>query len=782
MGRYEFKEGASAKFWEHDVDGSRLIVRYGRLGTQGQTKEKTFANPEAARKEEAKLVKEKVGKGYVKSGETNSAAAPAPAAAPKADVPKAEKKRAAKPRAVDEPADEPDVGQAPEPAVSSAAAPSEEEGGKLFSARALPTRTRPEPAPSSGETSTPDEIWARFRQTAQSLGAEVSETPPAITSVNEVVQWGAALHNWDALHGPGGRNCSGDPKHVARKSAAALLMEWLIASHGALLAVQAASRFLAANSNRSSYSASAWSDVLSLALRAALTRAPETGYDEALAWCLAECEAQPDWRRSAYFAFIFADDRSKQHALQPLEVLKAAAAQGVDVTNELQLFPLIVDAPPSEVAAWRTRKSYFFYFFYSDVSADEASATLMAVANASGEHATPLLGWLLYYGVDQARTQIASAILETREDAALAELLPFLHEKWIRQALDLGAAAYPAFIFRQCLAVSASGRVEPAIRARVADLIARHGQETAREWANGLGAKAVKHLEALIGDSDALASAEALPAMFRDPPWRRTKGKVADDIVLAVQPIATPFAFPPAKNKAAYPQRQNRELPVKDMTGLAAFLIEAEAAPRPSWGKKPAAPERAPSKAMSPDEALAWLTQRLVVLNRASHGQVRWSNYGQLYETLERLPEPLALALWELTGPALNAGVYWDYVGPAMLLRFGERALPGLLKLIESDPVLALEFAAQVDAPGIAPFAARALLAPEEGAGAGDRMAARPSAHGHDAPDPRRRGRPRRGARRRRERPALVRQRRPRGRKRACGAGCRIREVRAACS
>jgi predicted DNA-binding WGR domain protein len=54
----------SSKFWIGDVRGKTLTVTFGRIGTDGQQKPKSFATPEAARAAYRKLVKEKLGKGY----------------------------------------------------------------------------------------------------------------------------------------------------------------------------------------------------------------------------------------------------------------------------------------------------------------------------------------------------------------------------------------------------------------------------------------------------------------------------------------------------------------------------------------------------------------------------------------------------------------------------------------------------------------------------------------------------------------------------------------------
>ncbi len=65
MRRFEFVEGSSSKFWEVSASGDALTVRYGRIGTNGQTQTKSFASAAKAQAEHDKLIREKTGKGYV---------------------------------------------------------------------------------------------------------------------------------------------------------------------------------------------------------------------------------------------------------------------------------------------------------------------------------------------------------------------------------------------------------------------------------------------------------------------------------------------------------------------------------------------------------------------------------------------------------------------------------------------------------------------------------------------------------------------------------------------
>jgi len=64
----EFEEGTSSKFWRARVDGKTLYVNYGKIGSNGQTQIKDFADNGTAMKELDKLVREKRKKGYIDAG------------------------------------------------------------------------------------------------------------------------------------------------------------------------------------------------------------------------------------------------------------------------------------------------------------------------------------------------------------------------------------------------------------------------------------------------------------------------------------------------------------------------------------------------------------------------------------------------------------------------------------------------------------------------------------------------------------------------------------------
>ncbi len=58
-------EDGASKFWEVCVADCQLTVRYGRIGTKGQTQSRVFPDAAAALREQEKLIRSKVAKGYL---------------------------------------------------------------------------------------------------------------------------------------------------------------------------------------------------------------------------------------------------------------------------------------------------------------------------------------------------------------------------------------------------------------------------------------------------------------------------------------------------------------------------------------------------------------------------------------------------------------------------------------------------------------------------------------------------------------------------------------------
>jgi predicted DNA-binding WGR domain protein len=68
--RFEFVSGPSSKFWEISTSNDSFTVRFGRLGTAGQSQTKSFGDDASARREAESLIAQKLKKGYVEISRT----------------------------------------------------------------------------------------------------------------------------------------------------------------------------------------------------------------------------------------------------------------------------------------------------------------------------------------------------------------------------------------------------------------------------------------------------------------------------------------------------------------------------------------------------------------------------------------------------------------------------------------------------------------------------------------------------------------------------------------
>jgi predicted DNA-binding WGR domain protein len=62
--RFEYTDDTSNKFWEIEVKGKEVVVRWGRIGTNGQAQTKEFADAVTADNHAAKLIAQKLARGY----------------------------------------------------------------------------------------------------------------------------------------------------------------------------------------------------------------------------------------------------------------------------------------------------------------------------------------------------------------------------------------------------------------------------------------------------------------------------------------------------------------------------------------------------------------------------------------------------------------------------------------------------------------------------------------------------------------------------------------------
>ncbi|ORR91559.1 hypothetical protein BIQ82_11500, partial [Escherichia coli] len=65
MKTYIYQDEKSHKFWAVEQQGNELHINWGKVGSNGQSQVKSFADAAAAEKAELKLIAEKTKKGYV---------------------------------------------------------------------------------------------------------------------------------------------------------------------------------------------------------------------------------------------------------------------------------------------------------------------------------------------------------------------------------------------------------------------------------------------------------------------------------------------------------------------------------------------------------------------------------------------------------------------------------------------------------------------------------------------------------------------------------------------
>ncbi len=299
-------------------------------------------------------------------------------------------------------------------------------------------------------------------------------------------------------------------------------------------------------------------------------------------------------------------------------------------------------------------------------------------------------------------------ILATGAEGALNLLLPSLHEKSIRAALDEATEANPANVFRQYVTALAAGRNDPVIRSRTLELMERYPTDTLRQWLDG-SAKALTQFDRLREAKNvSLASPDELPPVLQDPPWRK-KAKKSDDLVLSIQPMGTPFRYEPQKEPDDHHSwRRSRALIVKSLEELIEAIAEFEAKPLPDWYNVPPRSRPLPQPGDSEEDVHAFISERVMQIYRARSYALSSTDWDKLFYGIENQPDSLALVLWSCPGAA--TAYYASEIYPRMMARFGERALPGLLKQIEADPVGMLDHVKDLDAAAIAPHAVRALL------------------------------------------------------------------------
>jgi predicted DNA-binding WGR domain protein len=676
MRRLELVEGSSSKFWEVEVSGSDLTVRFGRIGTAGQEKTKSFADPAAAVKERDKLIKEKIGKGYADAGgaPAPAPAATAPAAVSAAPVPKPPPAPAAAPAPVPAPAVPPPAGgplpfpqggfqwtptlRAALPVVRGIHVPPRGDMRVLLD---LPVtfnvsgnyqdREFDALAKQAGRGWSrwhdPSGNWTvdrdALRQADPELWLEVGAQVSCVSSrspelgkltLDGWVRWGGGLQwlTWVGLqhHGLG------------------FMVDWAFA----MARIHPDGRVPAVFGP----------------LRHAIAAAPDTDHDAVIAAVAAHRTSPVDRLVAVALCPHREDWATESFAEQGGEV------NAMDVIRRAVL--------PLE--AGREMLSFLQPYAY------HAEEALLLHIHLHGEAAFDALASMLTRASDTSSAEAFLALAMRLQAPGLVPLLAGLFErKEVRVALDKLSERFPAAVLAEMV------RQAEATRSSLAEgwamrLALREPEACARALAT-LGEATRAHFEGLLAALHvADAPAGALPPLLREPPWL-TKARTA-------------------------------ELPTLD---LPAWVVP----PRFTWTDAELAGLRAVKTPYVRGEhdrgARSIETHVLLELKvvEAAHAKVlaggalepsdlvgdRWS-LGESPEVVLRLPDLAGLAVWNS-----YPGAGWYTYGRAeeqvraVMARHGEAGMPGFAAFLSAHPEEGLRIASVIDSPLVVPVALHAL-------------------------------------------------------------------------
>jgi predicted DNA-binding WGR domain protein len=694
MRRFELIEGTASKFWEVSRDGSSWTVRYGRIGTNGQTLTKAAASEAKAQTEVDKLVREKTAKGYRE-------VATAPGATLAAVAPKAAEAKApgAQPSDVEaatpaEPAEAPGTRRsaASAPECASSDRPVMPSGQFQFTAawrKALPAQRGYPLNPASADVDrlyqrvarlvTIDSHALRWTIPNSGLSELLKQYPMAQLFSRDCLgqpaaeHWHAALQLACVLPEPDSYDCS-----------VPLLVELAIAEHGVVFAVQ---RYLAAVAaflriGQHGYLISRAPGIATL--NAALARCSDAEYAAAHAAAVASPVASAGERFAR--GAIFNTDAA----------LVAEAIDAADLAHS-HVYPCAANLTGARLTLAQAE-----HLLTGDGLRDNLEASRQLALNLLREHgaaAIPLLARLydLQYSTP-TRALIADLLRACDSSDAFAELLVRIDHKEARAAIDGFAMVWP-FAAMQTAAKSLARERNKSIEAWLGRMLIAHPQQfdalsgalddAGRAVLERLGSKQTSVIEAPL---------DALPAVWRDPPWLRPQPKHARPR-LPELPLPAPRIHWPERLRERWlkglPSQLDCEAAEPRKGSRSAQALESLSIPEPLWSDLVAG-------------AITDLGPHLDEIE--AHRQTRPAfRRHRFISELAHLPPPLRLLLWNGL-PAFNAFSWEGSVPTGSLVAHHELdALPGLLTLIASRLEAGLITARPVAAAAIAPFAVQGL-------------------------------------------------------------------------
>lgn len=640
MQRYELVDGGSSKFWEVDLAGTELKVTFGRIGTAGQSRNKSFADAASALKEHERLVREKTGKGYVlATGLPVAAPALAPANPSPSTPPPAPAVTASQPAREVPPSSSlrwPEDGVQWNPKWT-------EQLPVVRGVHAPP----PGPVPpwEKGELVVDATGWhfeARLAQLAKEAGAHWKAwTRGAVAQAQleraDRAEWLELLAQLQA----------GD----SRRDRDALA-HFCLARHGLAFCVDIALEawgFIRRANVYGQY------PLFLLPIRQAIAASPEHEYLHVRSIAQAALERGEEMRVACAYLF-------------PTEAAWALPLADAKLDPQEAKLARTCVLPPAAFAR----------LLRSDLGCDESVVPCLLLqlwlhGTAALEALEPAIACAreAYWGGAWGG-EVFKIIARVRGPGTIRLLLRHLDERRAREPLEKLAAEFPAAVLA-CAIEQAAQSGDATVQAWAVRLAARQPEALAQAL-DAVPASARSCYEAHTAHLNRpVAAPEQLPAVLRQPPWLAAQRKELPSFVVAALPTAERMLLDEAQS------------------------AEAASAPSPLWGEYLDANGFPASFGLSAAGAAA-LTQGLPL---PEDGLDRWVGRDAMPAQLFLCPPQAQLPLWNSYPGKHWSRWSRDCEVWHVFVKFGFAALPGLLSFFRAHPDYGARLAFHFDSPGL---------------------------------------------------------------------------------
>lgn len=672
MRRFELSDGVSNKFWEVEQVGCEVQVRYGKIGTAGQSQSKSHADESAATLALDKLIKEKTGKGYAEFGGSPSAAPLKPGAATPAA-----KKTATK---VEAPAATPVEAHAAQPAAPMVwpsdtppwlACGSVVDMPAKMAAQALPSRRFPGPAPRTDA----DARWNQFL-------ANVKEHIIIGGTEGDIDYLHAVLEAQERLAG-GLRDGSPtsdavllavETAYEAYKNPAdgAPFLDYLAASKGLVYACEvfvamqtkvaydsswrranATLTFVGAPTRELARSTNADYSWTELALRSHLAHADETLWRQCAALLGKAIDRLPP-RRKPLICVLLPE--------LPELADELGLANGARQAEHVFTWLLMVAKSGPALSKIRLHKQLEWYTFGFYINSQ-------ALATVVRDHGTDAVALLEDGATVEEAARVLSCIGTPEALTVLARASA--HNKDCLLRFAEAARRWP---LAAVAALSEMLAAEKAPNASLGSILATHARSHAealpamRPWLSAPAWQLLEKLSSTFGMALDIADAAELPPVLANPPWKGKARKALGALALEPLPLPAVESWPQDARESIFDScanyRKHWKSASEDPLALARMMRIDEA----PFDKRAAAA----IVACDPDALLA-----VVEAYRATGRYCDVNPYA-----IAHLPPAMGAAIWN--GMQHRNLYSADYA----VATFGLAGLPAVVDMIDKAPVL----------------------------------------------------------------------------------------------